>query len=416
MRGTWTLLEVALLSQLVEPLEKHRRPEQQVSYTLQTNGTRLDDAWCAFFKKHGFLIGLSVDGLREMHDAYRVNKGGAGTFDQVMQGLACLKKHGVDFNILCTVHAANEDHPLEVYRFFRDELGARHLQFIPIVERVTAELLPMANQGWGERPGGERPLYTQAGSLVTNRSVKAQQYGCFLVSIFEEWVRRDVGEVYVQMFDAALGAHVGLHSLCIFAPTCGNALALEHNGDLYSCDHYVEPDYLLGNIRDVSMAGMVASDKQRKFGQDKQDSLPRYMPGVPGALRLQRRLPARALHLHARRRARAQLPVRGLQAVLHARGSAHAAHGRPAAARPGAGGVHEAPRGGGLGAPARGVRPGRPQRALPVRQRAQVQALPRRAGSAEGWLRREAPSPHPLRWKHRTRVARASGPRAPAPG
>lgn len=279
--GEPTLMGLDFFERSIEYVEKHRWPEQRVSYTLQTNGTRLDDAWCAFFKKHGFLIGLSVDGPREMHDAYRVNKGGSGTFDQVMQGLAFLKKHGVDFNILCTVHAANEAHPLEVYRFFRDKLGAKHLQFIPIVERVTKELLPIANQGWGERPGGERPLYIQAGDQVTERSVGAEQYGRFLVSIFEEWVRHDVGEVYVQMFDAALGAHVGLHSLCIFSPTCGSALALEHNGDLYSCDHYVEPDYLLGNIRDTSMAQMVASDRQRKFGQDKQDSLPHYCRECP---------------------------------------------------------------------------------------------------------------------------------------
>ncbi len=279
--GEPTLMGLEFFERSVEYVEKHRRPDQRVTYSLQTNGTRLDDAWGAFLKKHGFLVGLSVDGPRELHDAYRVNKGGAGTFEQVMQGLAALKRHGVEFNILCTVHAANARYPLEVYRFFRDELGARHLQFIPIVERVTEELLPVANQGWGERPGGERPLYTQSGHLVTERSVKAEQYGRFLVAIFEEWVRRDIGEVFVQMFDTALGAHVGQYSLCIFSPTCGNALALEHNGDLYSCDHYVEPDYLLGNIRDTSMARMVASEKQRKFGRDKQDTLPRYCRECP---------------------------------------------------------------------------------------------------------------------------------------
>ncbi|XXF79983.1 anaerobic sulfatase maturase [Myxococcaceae bacterium GXIMD 01537] len=279
--GEPTLMGLEFFQRSVEYVEKHRRPGQRVAYSIQTNGTRLDEAWGAFLKQHRFLVGLSVDGPREMHDAYRVNKGGAGTFDEVMRGLAVLKRNGVDFNILCTVHAANEQHPLEVYRFLRDGLGARHLQFIPIVERVTKELLPVANEGWGERPGGERPLYTQAGTLVTERSVNAERYGRFLVEIFEEWVRRDVGEVFVQMFDAALGAHVGQHSLCIFSPTCGDALALEHNGDLYSCDHYVEPDFLLGNIRDTSMAEMVASPRQRKFGQDKQDTLPRYCRECP---------------------------------------------------------------------------------------------------------------------------------------
>jgi uncharacterized protein len=211
-----------------------------------------------------------------MHDTYRVNKGGAGSFAQVMSGLDVLKKHNVDFNILCTVHNANADHGAEVYRFFRDELGAEFMQFIPIVERANETLLPLANVGWSERDGGERPLYVQQGNLVTERSVKSEQYGRFLIDIFEEWVRRDVGSVYVQLFDVTLGSWVGQHNLCIFSPTCGNALALEHNGDLYSCDHYVEPDYLLGNIHDTHMLELVASDKQRQFGQDKLDTLPQY--------------------------------------------------------------------------------------------------------------------------------------------
>jgi uncharacterized protein len=193
-----------------------------------------------------------------------------------MRGWEYLVKHGVDTNILCTVHAANQAHPLEVYRFFRDELGATFIQFIPIVERASAATLPLANKGWSERPGADRPLYTQTGSLVTGRSVGAEAYGRFLVEIFEEWVRRDVGQVFVQMFDVTLGSFVGQHNLCIFSPTCGNALALEHNGDLYSCDHYVEPDYLLGNIQEVHMLDLVASDRQRQFGRDKLETLPRY--------------------------------------------------------------------------------------------------------------------------------------------
>ena len=207
---------------------------------------------------------------------YRVNKGGEGSFDQVMRGWQALKKHGVDFNILCTVHAANVDHPVEVYRFFRDELESEFVQYIPIVERSNESLLPVANIGWSERAGGERPLYVQAGSLVTERTVGAKQYGDFLIAVFEEWVRRDVGRIYVQMFDVALGSWTGQHSLCIFSPTCGNALALEHNGDLYSCDHYVEPDYLLGNIKETHMIELIASDQQRQFGLDKMESLPGY--------------------------------------------------------------------------------------------------------------------------------------------
>jgi uncharacterized protein len=274
--GEPTLMGLDFFRRSVEYVEKFKKPNQQVQHTMQTNGTKLDDEWCAFFKENDFLIGLSVDGPKEVHDTYRVNKGGQGSFDQVMGGLEYLRKHEVDFNILCSVHAANSDRPLEVYRFFRDELGAEFMQFIPIVERATEQLLPLANLGWSEDIGKERPLYVQQGNLITDRTVSAEQYGQFLSTIFDEWVMRDVGKVYVQLFDVALGSWIGQHNLCIFSPTCGNALALEHNGDLYACDHYVEPDYLLGNIMEERMIDLVASEKQRKFGQDKYDTLPKY--------------------------------------------------------------------------------------------------------------------------------------------
>jgi uncharacterized protein len=141
---------------------------------------------------------------------------------------------------------------------------------------VDEAMIPLANIGWSERPGGERPLYTQHGHLVTKRSVGAAQYGRFLSAVFDEWVRRDVGKVFVQMFDVTLGSYFNQHNLCIFSPTCGNALAVEHNGDLYSCDHYVEPDYLLGNIQETHLIELVASEKQRQFGRDKLESLPTY--------------------------------------------------------------------------------------------------------------------------------------------
>jgi uncharacterized protein len=275
--GEPTLMGLDFFKRSVELAEKYKKNNQTISYSIQTNGTLLNDEWCEFFTENHFLVGLSVDGPKEMHDTYRVDKGGKGSFDRVMRGWECLAKHGTDYNILCTVNAANADHPLEVYHFFRDELNAEFIQFIPIIERVPEEMLPLANAGWGERSGKSRPLYIIQGHHLTERSVTAEQYGNFLIAIFDEWVRRDVGKVYVQIFDVSLGSWVGAPaSICVFSPTCGNALALEHNGDLYSCDHYVEPDYLLGNIQETPMIELVASEKQRKFGQDKLDTLPRY--------------------------------------------------------------------------------------------------------------------------------------------
>jgi uncharacterized protein len=244
-----------------------------VLHTFQTNGILLDDEWCLFFKQHGFLVGLSVDGPKELHDTYRLDRLGRGTFDKVMDGWRLLRKHDVDFNILCTVNAANEHHGREVYRFFRDQLGAKWIQFIPIVERASEETLAIANQGWSDTPGTKRLLYTQTGNLVTERTVGGEQYGRFLIDVFEEWVRHDIGTVYVQLFDVTLEAFFGRNLLCIHAPTCGDGPALEHNGDLYSCDHFVEPKFLLGNIHQTHMVELIASPRQRKFGTDKRDTL-----------------------------------------------------------------------------------------------------------------------------------------------
>ncbi len=274
--GEPTIMGLDFFRRAMDLVAKYRKPGQNILHTIQTNGLLLDDTWCAFLKQHHFLVGLSVDGPQAMHDVYRVDKRGGGSFHLVMRAWEALRRHQVDVNVLCTVHAANADHPLELYRFFRDDMHAEYLQFIPIVERATAELLPIAEMGWGERPGGKRPLYLQRGDHVTARSVGAEQFGRFLSAIFDEWVSHDVGKVFVQTFDVALGSWLGQHNLCIFSPTCGNALALEHNGDMYSCDHFVEPDYLLGNIKQTHMTELAASDRQRKFGQDKLDTLPRY--------------------------------------------------------------------------------------------------------------------------------------------
>ena len=272
--GEPTLMGVDFFRRSVELAERYLQPGQRAAYTIQTNGTLIDDEWAAFFREHDFLVGLSIDGPREMHDAYRVNKGGKGSFDDVMRGLRTLRDGGVEWNALTTIHAANGDHGREVYCFLRDECGARFIQFIPIIERV-AEADENGTVPWSS--WRDRQLYVQEGDRVTARSVTADQYGSFLIDVFEEWVRHDVGEVYVQMFDVALANWVGEPpGLCIHSETCGLALALEHTGDLYSCDHFVEPRYRLGNIKEQHMLELVASPSQRQFGLDKRETLPRY--------------------------------------------------------------------------------------------------------------------------------------------
>jgi uncharacterized protein len=273
--GEPTIMGLDFFRRSVELAELHRMPHQRIVYTIQTNATLIDDEWAAFLKDHDFLVGVSIDGPREIHDTYRVDKGGKGSFDRVMAGLAHLRERGVEWNALTTIHAANQDRGREIYRFLRDECGARFMQFIPIVERATAETLPVANEGWGEGVRG-RPLYTQQGSLLTERSISSDGYGRFLIDVFEDWVRRDIGEVYVQMFDVALANwHGEPPSLCVHSETCGLALAIEHTGDLYSCDHFVEPDFRLGNIKEKHMIDLIASPQQLKFGLDKRDTLPR---------------------------------------------------------------------------------------------------------------------------------------------
>jgi uncharacterized protein len=276
--GEPTLMGLDFFRRTLELEEDLRRPGQRILNTVQTNATLLDDEWAAFLREHEFLVGVSIDGPREMHDAYRVDKGGKPTFDRVVRGIDVLRRHGVDWNALTTVNAANGDHGREVYTFLRDDLGAQFIQLIPIVERVTPEMLPLAEAGWGRRHG-ERPLYRQQGDLVTHRTVGAEQYGQFLVEVFEEWARHDVGDVFVQEFDTALAHWLGMDQMgmCVHARTCGAALALEHNGDVYSCDHYVEDDYLLGNIAEGrTLLELATSPQQTAFGNAKLDGLPDY--------------------------------------------------------------------------------------------------------------------------------------------
>ena len=256
--GEPTLMGLDFFRQAVRYQQKHKRPGMRITNALQTNAVTLDDDWCAFFAENDFLLGVSLDGPRYMHDHYRVDKGGNPTFDKVMRGIRLLQKHDAEYNILTTVHAANEGQGKRVYQFLRDEVGTAFMQFIPIVERDN-------DTGY------------QEGDQVTDRSITAAGYGQFLIDMYEEWLRRDVGRVYVQIFDIALAAWTGAPpGLCIFDETCGLALAMEHNGDVFSCDHYVEPDYKLGNIMDVPLSEIVVMDEQVAFGQHKRDSLPQY--------------------------------------------------------------------------------------------------------------------------------------------
>ena len=272
--GEPTLMGVDFFRRSVELTNRYMKPGQRPVFTIQTNGTLIDEEWADFFAANEFLVGISIDGPRDIHDAYRVNKGGNGSFDQVMRGLRILRERGVEYNTLTTLHAANADRGREVYAFLRDECGSRYHQYIPIIERV-AETSADGSVPWTS--WRDRPLYAQEGEHVTGRSITAEQYGRFLIDVFEDWVRRDVGEIYVQMFDVALANWVGEPpSLCIHSETCGLALALEHTGDLYSCDHFVEPGYKLGNIRDTPMLELVASQRQQRFGQAKASTLPRY--------------------------------------------------------------------------------------------------------------------------------------------
>jgi uncharacterized protein len=260
--GEPTLMGVDFYRRSIELQDKYRRPGMEFLNTMQTNGTLLNDEWCEFFKENDYLIGISIDGPREIHDAYRVYKRGKGSFDKVMRGLRLLQKHGLEYNVLTTVNRINGDYPLEVYRFLRDEVGTEWMQFIPVIERVDEN---------GE-PAHLRGMY------ASDRSVGAEQFGTFLTTIYDEWVRNDVGTVYVQTFEAAARNWMGIgqSGMCVFNETCGFGLALEHNGDLYSCDHFVDPEFLVGNIGEVSIDDQVAGRQQYSFGQDKLTTLPQY--------------------------------------------------------------------------------------------------------------------------------------------
>ena len=269
--GEPTLMGVGFFRKVVA-LQKQYGAGRKITNAFQTNATLLDDEWCAFLAANQFLTGVSLDGPRELHDAYRLDKQGRSTFDAVVAAVARLKRHGAPFNTLTVVNRVNSKQPLKVYRFLK-EIGSTFQQFIPIVERVAN----LAAQVLG------LPLATPPNSAaaedvtVTEWSVLPEDYGRFLIAIFDEWVRRDVGQTYVQLFDAMLAAWVGQGgTVCVYAEECGNAIILEHNGEIYACDHFVYPQYLLGSLKESPLTELAWSAQQQKFGRDKKALLPPY--------------------------------------------------------------------------------------------------------------------------------------------
>ena len=226
-----------------------------IANSLQTNGTLLTDRWCEFFRENNFLIGISLDGPQHCHDKYRKSRDKRPSFHQVMKGIALLQKHQVEYNIMAVVNDYNVNYPLEFYRFFKS-IGAKYIQFAPIVEQIDGKMAP-----W---------------------NVPADKWGHFLITIFNEWVKQDVGQVFVQLFDATLANWVGAEpGVCIFAKTCGHAGVMEFNGDVYSCDHFVYPQYKLGNIYTHALVEMMYSDRQQAFGNDKYEKLPKQCKTCP---------------------------------------------------------------------------------------------------------------------------------------
>ncbi len=260
--GEPTLLGVDYYREVVRLQAKYANGKK-IENGLQTNGITLDDEWCIFFKEHNFLIGISIDGPEELHNKYRLNKNGYGSFTDVIVGIELLKKHHVAFNTLTVISSENQSSPDTIYDFLKS-IGSNYWQFIPIVERIkVADGMLAAPDEVGE-------------TRIAEWSVEPEIYGKFLQSIFQRWVREDVGQVFIQHFESALANQLGVSpGVCVWNSTCGLSLAIEHNGDTYSCDHYVFPQFHLGNIQDTTLEEMVHSPNQIKFGNDKQEGLPK---------------------------------------------------------------------------------------------------------------------------------------------
>lgn len=272
--GEPTLAGLPFFQKVVE-LQARYAGGKRIENAFQTNGTLLTDRWCEFLKANNFLVGISIDGPEALHDAYRIDRKGRPTYRDVVRGIELCKKHGVAFNTLTVVNARNVQKPLDVYRFLR-EIGSQFIQFIPLVERRADSASDQLGLGLSHPPDLANVSNLSFEPEVTEWSVPPKALGEFYCKIFDRWLSRDVGKVYVQLFDTTLGKWVGAPGgVCIFAETCGRAMALEHNGDLYACDHYVYPKYRLGNVLHDSLAAMADSGTMRAFGEAKRDSLPR---------------------------------------------------------------------------------------------------------------------------------------------
>ncbi len=277
--GEPTLLGLDFFRKVVALERQYCPPHVRCENDLQTNGTLLDDAWCEFLREENFLVGLSIDGPENLHDAHRRDPSGRGSFDKAFRAAKLLRRHKVNFATLSCVNRLTGKHPLAVYRFLRDEVGSRRMQFIPIVEPVGfRQTAPHGGNGQAmPAVGSPEARPGNPGSVVEAWSVDPDDWGEFLVRVFDEWQRRDLGTVYVQYFEAAVEAWMGhVSPLCTQAPLCGKGLALERDGSVYACDHYVYPEYRLGNVREEPLAQMAFSERQERFGQAKEGTLPGY--------------------------------------------------------------------------------------------------------------------------------------------
>jgi uncharacterized protein len=277
--GEPTLLGIDFFKKIVALEKKYCPAHVRCENDLQTNGTLLDEAWCEFLHDANFLVGLSIDGPKHLHDAYRKDKNSKGTFEKVFRSAKLLKKHKVNFATLSCVNHVTAKHPLEVYRFLRDEIGSKRMQFIPIVEPVGFR--QVAPQCWDVRLmpvlGDAEARPGNPGSIVEDWCVDPEDWGNFLCRVFDEWYRKDLGNIYVNYFEAAVETWMGhVSPLCTQGPLCGKGLALEHDGTIYACDHYVYPEYRVGNIMENPIEQMAFSHLQERFGRAKEGTLPVY--------------------------------------------------------------------------------------------------------------------------------------------